>query len=180
MSRFTEVLVSVQKRGAADPRRGHLTSGLLVGPDVVMVPTAQPLTGASEVEVLLSGTPAGTRVERIAPKRLVLYTVDGQPEPLVGYFQLASASRHEAGSLDGEAELSRTDTDMWPALERAGAVPRGFRGPSKEQLTKFRPPAGSASSTPLERRKLSFDSRQELERRACPWKFCDVREIFAG
>jgi hypothetical protein len=178
MSRFTDLIISVQARRAGGPPKNHLAAGLLVGPKAILIPEPGDKLADGDLEVLISARPPETEeAERIAATRLTLLSLNGGP-PIVGHLQLAEKSRHPVPSATGTPRLEQGETNLWRALERAGIVPVRYRGPSQAELGKL--PSGSVDRTDMRRENKSVDTHQGVERGVCKWvKFCD-RQPFDG
>lgn len=157
-------VVSLQAHGASDPGDGHLATGLLVHPSMVLVPAPPEAlldrTGRFEV-LIFPARPAADDplIERIPPLGITVpFSADGQP-PLGTTIRLARPSRNalsirrEPGSPKVNAralELKLAEGhDLWTALSSLRAIsPAMRRAPSKALWSKL----VAAEGDPLTRR----------------------------
>lgn len=148
-------VVSLQVRGAQDPDRGHLATGLLVDPSLVFVPSPPEelldLSGPFEVLIFPASPVAGDPlIERIPPAGLTVpYAHAHQRPPLGATIRLSRPSRNplsihpkrERPVVSGrELEQKLADGhDLWTALAELRAInPALRRAPSNEVWRKLR------------------------------------------
>jgi hypothetical protein len=131
-----EPVVTIQRRSAADLIEGHLSWGVLIDRDRVLVPAPLDWLQDPDIdfEVLLASARQGGRglVERIAVTRADVRGVKDGEEQAFAILTLAYESRHTAvrgTAYDPETLTSRLadSPDVWTALEEVGEVPPGVR-----------------------------------------------------
>ena len=139
-----EVVVSLQARGFEDdPGAGHLATGVLGDPSVVLAPspTDALLAAAGSFEALVIPLPleANLQIERIDAWCMEVLRVEGSAAlAAAAVIKLARPSRHptamapfQGGKL--AAALEGNGGDLWAALEGLGIVREGLRdGPGPE------------------------------------------------
>jgi hypothetical protein len=128
-------VVSIQRDGAGDAVDRHLSWGMLVDADAVIVPA--PLDWLRDPDVTFQVLIASARrtgpglVERIQVRSATTIGLAAQPDGAAAMLRLAQPSAHRpfAEGFDSaaiEAALG-ADPDVWTALEITGVLPADVR-----------------------------------------------------
>jgi hypothetical protein len=131
------LVVSVQARGFEEkPWEGHLATGLLTKPGVVLVPVAaEGIAEATDgIDLLVLPLPLGVagRVERLIAERVTFCLLPGGKGKRFALIRMANDSRHEPNVGEFTEEqleeaLRRHEGDLWAALESLGVIEPGAR-----------------------------------------------------
>ncbi|GAA0463772.1 hypothetical protein [Streptomyces olivaceiscleroticus] len=149
MSEPSEPVVSIQRADTHDAVVGHLAWGVLVGPDLVVVPGPVDWLRDEKmpVEVLLAPKPTtGTApgfIERIKVESATTLGLSTEPAGAVAFLQLAQESRFRPVGEEYQRQQLlaplHENPDVWRAFESVGAVPAGVRElPAAELLSPVR------------------------------------------
>ena len=151
------IVVSVQEHGFEEkPWDGHLATGLLAEPGVVLVPAASDgIAEATEgIDLLVLPLPLGEggRVERLVAERVTFCPLPGKGRRFA-VIRMANDSRHrpDVGEFTEsrlEEALDRHDGDLWAALEHLGAVQPGARDAITPELLRRVPEVEAAQRRP--------------------------------
>ncbi|PSL51759.1 hypothetical protein B0I31_11872 [Saccharothrix carnea] len=150
--------VSVQAHGFAEkPWEGHLATGLLTEPGVVLVPASTDgIAEATEgIDLLVLPLPlgAGGRIERLVAERVTFCLVPGGEGARFALIRMANDSRHrpnvgEFTESELEEALKRHPGDLWAALAYLGAIEPGARDAVTPDLLRQVPAIEAAQREP--------------------------------
>ncbi|MFJ6673941.1 hypothetical protein ACIQMJ_22765 [Actinosynnema sp. NPDC091369] len=157
-SSTVRLVVSVQGHGFEEkPWEGHLATGLLTEPGVVLVPVAT--DGIAEatdgIDLLVLPLPLGEggRVERLVAERVTFCLLPGGKGHRFALIRMANDSRHEpnVGEFTEcrlEEALEEHDGDLWAALESLGVIEPGSRDAITPELLRRVPEVEAAQRRP--------------------------------
>jgi hypothetical protein len=174
MDSRSEPVVSIQRAAAPNALEGHLGWGVLVDPEVVLVPGPLPWLEDTTIrlEVLLASAQWDGLgfVERIGPRSVEVAAINGSPEGAVGLIELAHRSHHKhfesTVRVERLFEQFAVQTDVWTALETIDAVPRGIR---ERPVTAV---LGVVVEWETTRRERLVTARHWIDPGAPRWPFC--------
>jgi hypothetical protein len=157
-SSTVRLVVSVQGHGFEEkPREGHLATGLLAEPGVVLVPAATDgIAEATEgIDLLVLPLPLGEggRVERLVAERVTFCLLPGGQGRRFATIRMANDSRHEPNvgeftETQLEEALKEHDADLWAALESLGVIEPGSRDAVTPELLGRVPEVEAAQRRP--------------------------------
>ncbi|MCE6997212.1 hypothetical protein LZG04_20745 [Saccharothrix sp. S26] len=152
------LVVSVQEHGFEEkPWEGHLATGLLTKPGVVLVPAATDgVAEATEgIDLLVLPLPLdeGRRVERLVARRVTFFRLPGRRGDRFALIRMANDSRHEPNvgeftEAQLDEALERHEGDLWAALEDLGVIEPGSRDAVTPELLRQVPEVEAAQRRP--------------------------------
>lgn len=157
-SATVRLVVSVQARGFEEkPWEGHLATGLLNKPGVVLVPLAT--EGIAEavdgIDLVVLPLPLGEggRVERLVAERVTFCLLPGGKGKRFALIRMANDSRHKPNVGDFTEEqleeaLKRHEGDLWAALDSLGVIEPGSRDAVTPELLRRVPEVEAAQRRP--------------------------------
>ena len=152
------LVVSVQAHGYDEkPWEGHLATGLLAEPGVVLVPSVTDGIGEAieGIDLLVLPLPLGEggRVERLVAERVTFCPLPGGRGSRFALIRMANDSRHRpnVGQVTEhqlEEALEQHDGDLWASLESLGAIEPGSRDAVTPELLRRVPEVEAAQRRP--------------------------------